>query len=254
MDDVTVGGDGPVVVLGHALTTDQRILNHQRQRLSTRYRVVTWDARGHGQRPSPDGPFSYADLARDLGALLRDQGATRAVVGGVSQGAFVALELALLEPELVAGLILISCQAGIEPPEVVPPQREAIAGWARDGLDPAFASWMATMNFGPDFPGNEEWLSYWAGRDGRCYVEAFEALFSRPDYTAALSSITAKAIVIRGEHDGWITDERARALAAGLRDGGELVTIAGASHVPTLTHPEATTAAIESFLDGLEPW
>ena len=51
-----------------------------------------------------------------------------------------------------------------------------------------------------------------------------------------------------------ITDERARALAAGLRGGGELVTIAGASHVPTLTHPEATTAAIETFLDGLEPW
>lgn len=241
-------GRGRTVVLGHALTLDRTTLAEVAGILARSHHVVTWDARGHGSRPAPDGPFSHADLADDVADLLDELNIARAVVGGVSQGAFVAIELAVTQPERVEGLVLISCQAHPEPPEVVPPQREAVRRWATEGLDAGHARWMAEMNFGPGHPLASSWVDRWTSQDGGRYVEAFEALFSRPDRTRDLAGLDAPTVVVRGEHDGWISASAAAELAAGLPRAGDVVTIPGAAHVPTATHPVETAAVIDDFL------
>lgn len=243
---------GRPVVLGHALTTDRSTLEPTAALLARDHHVLTWDARGHGGRVAPRSAFSYADLAGDLLTVLDHFDIESAVVGGVSQGAFVALELGLAHPERVAGLVLIACQAATEPPEVIPSQRAAIRHWAAEGLDEAHARWMAEMNFGADHPGNQAWVDYWMSRDGNLYVEAFEALFNRRDRRADLRRVRAPALVVRGEHDGWISAERAAELADGLAGAGPVVTIAGAAHIPTLTHPADTAATISSFLEDMD--
>ena len=54
--------------------------------LAERYRVVTYDTRGHGESPAPAGPYSLDDLVDDLVALLDevgvDAGARRRAVAG----------------------------------------------------------------------------------------------------------------------------------------------------------------------------
>ena len=54
--------------------------------LAERYRVVTYDTRGHGESPAPAGPYTLDDLVDDLVALLDEVGAQRAHVAGLSLG------------------------------------------------------------------------------------------------------------------------------------------------------------------------
>jgi pimeloyl-ACP methyl ester carboxylesterase len=84
------GGDGPAVVLSHGYLMDASMFDAQVAALAPEYRVITWDARGHGGTEAP-GPFSYWDSAGDVLALLDHLGIEEAVLGGMSQGGFLSL-------------------------------------------------------------------------------------------------------------------------------------------------------------------
>lgn len=101
-------GDGPAVVFCHGLGGDS-IQGPDLAGEPDGYRLVIWDARGHG-RTEPLGPpeaFSFATFAADLRALLDHVGIDRAVIAGVSMGAAVAARFACDRPERVRGLVLI---------------------------------------------------------------------------------------------------------------------------------------------------
>ncbi len=70
--------------------------------------VVTLDLLGHGRSDRPEDPTAYSmtAFAHQVRALLDHLDAEQAVVGGTSLGANVALELAVLAPDRVAGLLL----------------------------------------------------------------------------------------------------------------------------------------------------
>ncbi|MCV2393215.1 alpha/beta hydrolase [Actinotalea sp. M2MS4P-6] len=70
-------------------------------------RVVAVDARGHGDTPLGEPPFTITALAADVAAVIRAElGGGPAVVVGHSMGGLVAEELAIAEPALVAALVL----------------------------------------------------------------------------------------------------------------------------------------------------
>ena len=99
----TVDGpaDAPVVVLSNSLGATRAMWDPQVPALAERYRVVTYDTRGHGESPAPPGPYSLDDLVDDLVALLDEVGAERAHVAGLSLGGMTAMRLAAREPHLV---------------------------------------------------------------------------------------------------------------------------------------------------------
>lgn len=70
--------------------------------------VVTLDLLGHGRSDRPEDPLVYSMTAfgEQVIALLDHLGAEQAVIGGTSLGANVSLEVAVLAPERVRGLIL----------------------------------------------------------------------------------------------------------------------------------------------------
>ena len=70
--------------------------------------VVTLDLLGHGRSDRPEDPLVYSmtAFAEQVIALLDHLGADQAVIGGTSLGANVSLEVAVLAPERVRGLIL----------------------------------------------------------------------------------------------------------------------------------------------------
>jgi 3-oxoadipate enol-lactonase len=104
-------GSGDPLVLLHGLTATRRyVLQGSRLLAREGFRVVAYDARGHGESgpaPSP-GAYEYADLAADLVAVLDGRGIDRAVLIGHSMGAATAIRLALEAPERVAGLVQIT--------------------------------------------------------------------------------------------------------------------------------------------------
>ena len=105
------GGDGPAIVLLHGLTATRRyVVMGSRALERAGYRVVAYDARGHGESdpaPSHDA-YRYEDLAADLGSLLDELGIERAVLAGASMGAHTLLRFALDAPERAAGIVAIT--------------------------------------------------------------------------------------------------------------------------------------------------
>ncbi len=114
-DGVTLSGQesggGPAIVLLHGLTATRRYVVMGSRTLEREgYRVVSYDARGHGRSTAAPDPvaYSYDRLARDLEAVLDALGLERAVLAGASMGAHTALRFALQNPERVAALGLIT--------------------------------------------------------------------------------------------------------------------------------------------------
>jgi pimeloyl-ACP methyl ester carboxylesterase len=114
-DGVTLSGQesgiGPAIVLLHGLTATRRYVVMGSRTLEREgYRVVSYDARGHGRSTAAPDPvaYGYDRLARDLEAVLDALELDRAVLAGASMGAHTALRLALHHPERVAALGLIT--------------------------------------------------------------------------------------------------------------------------------------------------
>ncbi len=103
-------GEGIPVVLLHGLTATRRyVVMGSRALQRSGHRVIAYDARGHGRSaPAADGEYSYPRLAEDLAAVLDATGVERAVLAGASMGAHTAVRLALLTPERVSGLVLVT--------------------------------------------------------------------------------------------------------------------------------------------------
>ena len=53
-------GDGPAVLLSHGYSATGRMWAPQIKALKDRYRLITWDMRGHGETESPDDPAQYS--------------------------------------------------------------------------------------------------------------------------------------------------------------------------------------------------
>lgn len=104
-------GEGPAVVLCHGITATRRYVLHGSRALARAgYRVVTYDARGHGEsEPAPVGEgYGYPQLVDDLERVVAAQvGAERFMLGGHSMGAHTAVGYALRHPERLAGLAVI---------------------------------------------------------------------------------------------------------------------------------------------------
>lgn len=104
-------GAGPALVLAHGLTATRRYVLQGSRLLARRHpsRVVSYDARGHGESdPAPDRRYDYAALRTDLAAVMDDRGIERAVLAGSSMGAATAMALALADPGRVEALVQIT--------------------------------------------------------------------------------------------------------------------------------------------------
>jgi pimeloyl-ACP methyl ester carboxylesterase len=104
-------GEGPPVVLCHGITATRRyVLHGSRAMARAGYRVVTYDARGHGDSgPAPVGEgYGYPQLVGDLERVVADEvGTERFLLGGHSMGAHTAVAYALAHPKRLAGLAVI---------------------------------------------------------------------------------------------------------------------------------------------------
>jgi pimeloyl-ACP methyl ester carboxylesterase len=104
-------GEGPPVVLCHGISATRRYVLHGSKALPRAgYRVITYDARGHGESdPAPAGEgYGYPELVADLERVVEARvGEERFFLGGHSMGAHTAVAYALRHPRRIAGLAVI---------------------------------------------------------------------------------------------------------------------------------------------------
>lgn len=129
-------GEGPAIVLLHGLTATRRYVLHGSLALARRgYRLISYDARGHGESsPAPEGEgYGYPELTSDLAAVLADRCPDESpVLTGHSMGCHTAVSYALNHQDETAALVLAGPVAlGL------PATEDRLAYWDRlaDGLE-----------------------------------------------------------------------------------------------------------------------
>jgi pimeloyl-ACP methyl ester carboxylesterase len=106
-----VQGQGETIVLIHGLGANLAFWYLGIGKLlATRYRVISYDLRGHGRSSMPGSGYTLPDMARDLGALLDHLGADKVHIVGHSYGARVAVMFAILSPAQVKTLTIADTQ------------------------------------------------------------------------------------------------------------------------------------------------
>ncbi|OXR45373.1 1H-3-hydroxy-4-oxoquinaldine 2,4-dioxygenase [Nocardia cerradoensis] len=242
------GGRGPVVLLGHEFFMDRTMFASQAAALSPEFRIVTWDARGHGRTRDEGLPFTYWTAARDALTVLDQLGVERAVVGGTSQGGFSAMRTALLAPERVAALILISTEAHSPTPQELATSRRFLDRWREPNIRHVLAEHMAHWLIGDDAWHRSVWTKRWLARDPHELEAAAGCLLARDSILHRLSEITCPALVIHPTRAGI---PRAHALEMARRlAGSRFCEIEDARQAVNMTHPAQVNAAIRDFLRG----
>lgn len=101
-------GDGEPLVLLHGLTATRRyVLQGSRLLAREGFRVVSYDARAHGESDPGQG-YEYSDLAADLLAVMDEREIEAATLIGHSMGAATAIRVALERPDRVRALVQIT--------------------------------------------------------------------------------------------------------------------------------------------------
>jgi pimeloyl-ACP methyl ester carboxylesterase len=101
-------GEGPPVVLLHGLSATRRnVVQGSRALVKRGYRLISYDARGHGESSAAPG-YGYEDLIADLEAVLDELELERTALVGSSMGAATAMAFALEHPERVPALVQIT--------------------------------------------------------------------------------------------------------------------------------------------------
>jgi pimeloyl-ACP methyl ester carboxylesterase len=121
-----IRGSGEPLVLVHGLAYDRRGWGRLPDLLAERFSVVLLDNRGVGESDAPPGPYSVAQMADDVRAVLDDCGLAKTHLFGVSLGGYIAQELTLTSPERVEKLVLCSTAVGGPKAHPMPPETQSV--------------------------------------------------------------------------------------------------------------------------------
>lgn len=117
-----VYGEGFPLVLAHGYCTSINLWQHQIPLLSQRYRVIAYDARGHGLSSAPAGKeyYTLSHLVQDMYALLRHLNVSQAYIAGHSMGGATTAGFAARHAEMTKAALICNIDGGHQPsdPEV----------------------------------------------------------------------------------------------------------------------------------------
>lgn len=239
-------GDAPVVALVNSLGTDARIWDGVIERLASRYRVLSYDKRGHGLSDNPPGDYALDDHVDDLVGLLDHLGIARLALAGVSVGGLIAQALALRAPERLVALVL--CDTA--------PKVGDEAGWnARidtvrsQGLG-AIADLVVDRWFSPGFQQQRgEELAGWRNLFLRSDADGYAATCATlrdADLTKQIGAIAVPTLVVAGEADRSTPVDLVRACAVAI-PGARFEILPGVGHIPSIEQPAVLAKLMTDF-------
>lgn len=240
-----VSGHGPAVLLSHGYGAAGRMWDVQRRALGDRYRLITWDMRGHGQTESPEDPtqYSVALTVADMHGLLRHLGVERAVIGGLSLGGYMSLAFHLQHPEMVRALVISDSGPGYRNPE-------ARADWNRRAE--TRAADLETRGLEAlSRSGAEVQQAVRRHRSAHGLAHAARGMLAQRDASVidSLRGIRVPTLIIVGDQDvPFLAPSR---YMAEKIPGARLVVIKNAGHAANLDQADAFNRILGEFLDSL---
>ena len=252
-----IAGEGPAVVFVHAGICDSGMWDHQWQSLASGRRLLRYDMRGYGRSPLPPEPYSSA---RDLLDVMDAAGIERAALVAVSLGGRVALEVALVEPTRVSGLVVVG--SGLPGHDWSPEAREFFTAedlaLERGDLDAAAELNVCFWVVGPRRSPEQVDASV-RDRVHEMQKHAFELQLPTweqaeerpvaPDLADRLAEIEQPTLVLVGAEDQPDIHAIADQLVRTLPNVG-FESIPDAGHVPNMEQPAQFDRLVGAFLDG----
>jgi 3-oxoadipate enol-lactonase len=247
--NIVEAGSGPAVLLLHGLGWDHSLWNPTIAEFSPCYRMIAADTRGHGETDKPDGPYDMEMFARDTAALADALGLKRVCVVGLSQGGMVAQKLALLRPDLVSALVLVSTSCKSDP-SLRDNMELRIAAMGKAGPEAA-AKIAAESIFSPAWrAANAAALArFVAWRVAMPMAPLNAATRALYDFNLSgeLPKIAVPTMVVAGADD-VLTRPKGMEEIAALIPGTIYRLIPGTGHMIPVERPEALTAVLSDFL------
>jgi pimeloyl-ACP methyl ester carboxylesterase len=254
-----IGGDGDVpLVLVHGSWGSHETWDAVAPALRTAYRVLTYDRRGHSKSERPTAQGSVREDVADLAALIEQLGLAPTWVVGSSFGASITLRLAGERPDLLRGVIahepplfaLLADDPTLAPMlEEVAPRIGAVVERITSGDHAGAAEQFAdTVALGP---------GAWAQIPSdvrQTFLENAPTFLDESRDPEALvfdlawiRTFSRRVLLTIGDQSPPIFAPVVAKLAA-AGPNVDVVTFAGAGHIPHVTHPEMYNRAITAFI------
>jgi pimeloyl-ACP methyl ester carboxylesterase len=228
-------GSGSSVVLLHGAFGHGGNWGYQVPALvSSGYRAVLIDSRGHGRSTRDARPFSFELMASDVQAVMDALHLEKAGLVGWSDGACTALVLAAKAPSRIAGVFSFGGNmdlTGVKPIEASPILNRCFGRHTKD-----YAQLSATPEQFKDLVEDVTLMQK-----------------TQPNYSAHdLAKISVPVVIVQSEHDEFIKREHAEYLARSIPNA-ELVVLNGVSHFAPLQRPEQFNIAMLAFISKTLP-
>lgn len=248
-------GVGLPVVFLHAFPLNRTMWAGQQAALSSRYRTIALDLRGHGESDAPLWHYSLDQAADDVRALLDHLAISRAVFVGLSMGGYILFAFYRKYAERVTGLVLADTRAQADTAEGRTGRFQMAQTAYRNGPG-AVADLMIPKLLSPATAQTRPELV----RTVRAMIEGNQisgiagdlmAMAERPDSTPLLHQIACPTQIIVGEQDIATPPADAKLMADQI-PGARSAVIPHAAHLANLEQPKAFNRILSSFLEGIE--
>jgi len=244
--------NAPVVTLSHSLATTLAMWEPQLPALTARWRVLSYDTRGHGGTDAPRGGYSLDQLADDAQALLRALGIQRTHWVGLSMGGMIGQTLALKAPELFASLSLCDTSSRI-PPEAKPLWDERVHTAETKGMEPlvepTLSRWFTAPYKDKGGPVVEKVRTMIRSTPPAGYIGCCQAI-SGLNLTDRIGAIKAPTLIIVGEDDQGTPVAASKVMHEKI-NGSQLVILKSAAHLSNMEQPTAFADVLTGFLGKL---
>lgn len=209
--------------------------------------LVAPDLRGHGGADKPEDGYSLTAVVEDVLAVFDALGIARAHVLGSSSGGYVAQQLAVMHPELVASLSLVGSPLSLNGKPLFASEIEALTDpisedWVRESL-----SWYRLLHAVP--------AAYIEDRvqDGLAMPAAVLKASLRGYYEAVppteAGTISAPTLILWGAHDHIVPRQHQETLESRI-PGAQLKIYEKTGHLVLWECPERVAEDVGTFLSG----
>ena len=247
-------GDGPSVVLLHPFPANHEFWLPVAETLSTRYRLIMPDLRGHGDSEIGEGPALMEKHAADLANVMDAAEVGRAPLIGVSIGGYALFEFWRRHRGRVAALGLCNTKAAADNPEARSARLQAANDVLDRGTEPFFESMIpklmgkTTREMRPDLVDGALRMMRKTSPEDIAQVQ--RGMAARPDSTETLKTINVPTLILTGEEDGFAGPGEAEQMRQ-LIANSQMRVIAKAGHYSPWEQPQEAARLLRQFLDSI---
>ncbi len=246
-------GQGPPLVLLHPFPAHHDLWVPAAQLLSTRYRLILPDLRGHGESSVGEGPATMEKHANDVLRICDQEDIDRAAFVGVSIGGYTMFEFWRRYGDRVAALVLCNTRAQADSAENRSARLQTAADVLRLGTEPFIESMMPKL-FGKTTLQNRPDLVDWARRMMRKMSPLAvnlvqKGMAERADSVTTLKTINVPTLIVGGDEDVATLVADAELMRQNI-NGAQLKVVPRAGHYAVFEQPEAVGNLLRQFLDS----